>query len=226
MTSMLAHRGWEVYLLPRTVDDTDTGASISEDQGWSEAVNAIVTARSRLGEDVIVLAADVGASLTLAALSQMKPPLAMAMFSPASPRHLGDAFARSLGFFAKRRFRRGSGEVAPTPALANAAFQPTDIATEPRRLINDLIAGVPFDAPSEHPPAIVFAPDGADPLVGADHAMDFATTQYARVAPSKLRGRWWPSLSWEDACAEAHRFLILTLSDRVVEFPDEIINDD
>jgi hypothetical protein len=55
--------------------------------------------------------------------------------------------------------------------------------------------------------------------------MTFADSQFSKASRSRLNGRWWPSLGWEPACEEAHRFLILTLSDRVVDFPDEIIND-
>jgi len=152
MTSMLAHRGWEVYLLPRSPDDASGGASgIPADQSWAEAVDAVATARSRIGEEVIILAADIGASLTLSALPSMKAPLALALFAPAAPQHLGEALSRSLGFFARRRFRSHSGSVAPPPALAEAAYQSSDISNEPHRLLDEMIGGQPFAAPANHP---------------------------------------------------------------------------
>ena len=72
----------------------------------------------------------------------------------------------------------------------------------------------------------MFAPDDSDPLVSCEHALTFATSEYANASDTRLQGRWWPSLAWEQAGEEAHRFLILTLGDRVVEFPDEIIDDE
>lgn len=225
MTSMLAHRGWEVYLLPRVLDETTTGAA-PRDQSWEQAVAAITRACSQLGDEVIILAADIGASLTLAALPSMKAPLALALFAPAAPQHIGESLSRGLGFFGRRRLRRHLGRVAPEASLACTAYQKTDIADEPHRFVKELLAGVSFVAPAEHPPTIVFVPDGSDPLVSAEHARGFAATDYAKTAPSQLHGRWWPSLGWDAVCQETHRFLILTLSDRVVEFPDEIISDD
>ncbi len=84
------------------------------------------------------------------------------------------------------------------------------------------MAGVAFDRPSEHPPALVFVAEG-DPLVAGEESLAFTDTPYSRTAPSRLAGHWWPSSRWEPIADEIHRFLILTLADRVVEFPEEVL---
>jgi pimeloyl-ACP methyl ester carboxylesterase len=222
-TSTLAHRGWEVYLLPRSPLEGDEEAPADFDQTWSQSCDAVERVASNLGDKVIVFGADVGAGLALATLDRIRP-MALGLFAPAEPAHVGGAFSRTMGMFEKRRFKKASGPVEAPNAYAKTAYQEVDIVAEPRSFVRELIDGVPFSRPDVHPPAIVFGV-AADPLVENDHAMSFADTQFSKASRSGLNGRWWPSLGWEAACEEAHRFLILTLSDRIVDFPDEIIGD-
>jgi hypothetical protein len=74
------------------------------------------------------------------------------------------------------------------------------------------------------PPTIVFGAQN-DPLVDTEHSLGFADGHVAKAAKARLVGRWWPSMGWEAASEQAHRFLILTLADRVVEFPEEILGE-
>jgi pimeloyl-ACP methyl ester carboxylesterase len=227
-TSMLAHRGWEVYVLVRQpVEDDDEPSSASVDRDWARTLDAAALAAKRLGDKVIVFGADIGASVALSVASVTNP-MALALFAPAEPAHVGSALARGLGFFERRRFNAGAGAagttVAPPANLAKELPHPKAAGAEPRALIDDLVAAKSFARPLLHPPAIVFAPE-RDPLVAADHSLGFAGTPQAKAAKARLAGRWWPMSGWQAACDEAHRFLILTLGDRVVEFPDEIIND-
>ena len=210
MTSMLAHRGWNVYLLPRP-----------EGGGWRQAIDSAARAATELGEQVIVFGSDIGASLALAASPRVRP-LALALFAPATPEHVGIAYKQQLGWIARRRTAKGATAVSPPSSVAKALRRASDVAEESAELVADLVDGVGFERPGEHPPAIVFAPDG-DPLVSSEHALEFAGTPYARAARTRLRGRWWPSDGWEPVTDDVHRFLILTLADRVVEFPEEII---
>ena len=98
------------------------------------------------------------------------------------------------------------------------------MGSEPRGLIDDLMRGVTFEPPALPPPAIVFSPED-DPLVDHGHALEFARNEYSKPSSTRLAGRWWPATRGQEVADAVHRFLILTLSDRVVEFPDEIIND-
>jgi alpha-beta hydrolase superfamily lysophospholipase len=226
-TSMLAHRGWEVYVLVRQpIEDDDTSAA-SIDRDWAGTLDAATRAVKRLGDKVIVFGADVGASVALS-VAAATGPMALALFAPAEPEHVGAALTRSLGFFERRRFNAaaaaGVAPVAPPAKLAGEMPHPKAAGLEPRALIDDIVAAKSFSRPLLHPPAIVFAPE-RDPLVAADHSLGFAGTPQAKAAKARLAGRWWPMSGWQAACDEAHRFLILTLGDRVVEFPDEIIND-
>ena len=129
-----------------------------------------------------------------------------------------------LGFFERRRFAAQTGPVLPPATIAHTAPHPHAPGAEPRALVDDLLSAGAFHRPALHPPAIVFMPTD-DPLVAAKHALTFAGPPHAKAARARLAGRWWPMSGWQAACDEAHRFLILTLGDRVVEFPDEIIND-
>jgi hypothetical protein len=221
MTSMLAHRGWNVYLLPRASDvpSADAGA----DYGWEAALTTAAAVARGLGDKIVVFGADVGASLALSLLDRLHP-LALGLFAPVEPGQAARAFERSLGMLARRRARKQTSPVAAPAALAKRVHRVTDASVEPQRFMQDLIGGVAFSAPAEHPPAIVFAPE-EDPLVAREQALAFTHTPYAKLAPTRLYGRWWPSSRWEPIADEVHRFLILTLADRVVEFPEEIIED-
>jgi hypothetical protein len=114
--------------------------------------------------------------------------------------------------------------VAPPTRIAKSAPLPTSAGAEPRALVKDLVAGIAYTRPVATPPTIVFATSD-DPLVASAHAASFAETPHAKLARTSLAGRWWPTSQWQPACDEAHRFLILTLGDRVVEFPEEILAD-
>jgi len=219
ITSMLAHRGWDVYILPR-----DAGAGDAADQvGWDSTIDRAARAITGLGGSVIVIGADLGAAIALSLPDEARP-LALGLFAPTNPDALAAAYTNSLGFLARRRERRASGPVAAPGPIASTAREARFMQPESRALLDDIQAGVGFSPPATHPPAIVFAPD-ADPLVATEEAAGFARNDYSKPARSRLRGRFWPTSGWEPACDDFHRFLILTLSDRVVEFPDEIIND-
>jgi len=219
MTSMLAHRGWNVYLLPRPATTDATGSTAG---GWRTALTTAVRVASNLDTKVVVFGADIGASLALGLLADIRP-LALALFAPAEPGHAADAYRKALGFFGRMRGQAGPDVAAPA-SIAKTAPRPTDPGTEPRAFVQDLIFAGDGLRPTTHPPALVFAPEN-DPLVAAEHAQSFAATPYAKLARAKLSGRWWPSSRWEPVADEVHRFLILTLADRVVEFPDEVIED-
>ena len=223
MTSMLAHRGWNVYLLPRAEIDDRGAAHIDDEYGWQRAVDAAATAAARVGDQVIVLGADIGATLALSILDRVRP-LALGLFAPADPAHVGDALERNRGFLARRLARKAGGPVTPPASIARTIHRETDSIGEPRMLVADLTASGDSQRPTDHPPAIVFAV-GEDPLVAHEHALSFTTSPYSKPARTVLQGRFWPSSGWEPVADDVHRFLILTLADRVVEFPDEIINE-
>jgi hypothetical protein len=226
-TSMLAHRGWEVYTLARQAIEGDDEPIGGGDHDFAELVDLTIRAIDKLGDKVIVFGADVGASIALAALERARP-MAMALFAPADRRHAGEAYARSLGFLERRRTAKAPGPIEPPAALKRGAPLPTLPAAEPRALVRSLLddaAGAKATPDADSlPPTIVFGV-GDDPLVANDHAAAFVRGPHMKLASTHLSGRWWPTLAWRDACDESHRFLILTLGDRVVEFPDEILED-
>ena len=41
VTSILAHRGWEVYLLPRVVQDMVSGEVQATDRSWNQALDDV-----------------------------------------------------------------------------------------------------------------------------------------------------------------------------------------
>jgi pimeloyl-ACP methyl ester carboxylesterase len=223
LASILAHRGWEVYLLPRVVRDMASGNVEQEDKSWDEALADVVKASERLGEKLIIFGSDVGAAMALATLEQTRP-MALGLFAPTEPARAAASFSNSLGFMDRRRFNKQTGPlVEPTGTAVRDAFQKSDISPEPATFMGDLAAGVDFARPATQPPSIVFGTQN-DPAVDTEHSLGFADGQVAKEAQARLVGRWWPSIGWEAASEQVHRFLILTLSDRVVEFPDEIIN--
>jgi pimeloyl-ACP methyl ester carboxylesterase len=223
-TSMLAHRGWEVYVLVRQAvegEEEPDASALARD--WERTLDSARRAARKLGEKVIVFGADIGAAVALATAAETGP-MALALFAPAEPRHVAAALTRSLGFFERRRFPGDVDAVAPPASLAKQLPHPNAAGAEPLPLVRDLLAAPALARVASHPPAIVFAP-ADDPLVATDHALGFAAGAHAKTAKARVNGRWWPMSGWQAACDEAHRFLILTLGDRVVEFPDEIIND-
>ncbi len=220
ITSMLAHRGWDVYILTRqSRNDDSSGRACS----WEAAVDEVAAAARGLGEKLIVLGADVGASIALA-VSGRAPALALGLFSPVEPHALGCNLLGSVGYLGRRRFRSGQGPVVPPRSLARLLAVSGHCAPEPRAFVEDLLRGVAFERPEAHPPAVLFAP-ADDPLVSQQQAMEFAQGPFVRTSSTRLAGRWWPGSGWEPVADAVHRFLILTLSDRVVEFPEEILAD-
>ena len=223
-TSMLAHRGWEVYVLVRQPiegEEESTAAVLERD--WQRTVDVAGRAARKLGDKVVLFGADIGASVALSVSAAVNP-MALALFAPAEPAHVGAALKDNLGFLERRRFMQQPGAVLPPAKLAAKAPHAQAPGAEPHALMSDLLGTISFRRPAQHPPAIVFAPN-ADPLVASEHALDFAGSPQAKAARARLEGRWWPMVGWQGACDEVHRFLILTLGDRVVEFPEEIIAD-
>jgi alpha-beta hydrolase superfamily lysophospholipase len=234
LTTMLAHRGWEVYSLVRQPVEGDDEPLGGDDRDWTETVHVARRAAKRFGDKYILFGADVGASIALAVAEEVRP-LAMALFAPADPPHVGAAYARALGFFEKRRARRERGPLGPPASLRRAAPLPSLPALEPRSLVESMLAdaaasqaSVPRRAEAPRatgappPPRIVFGVTD-DPLVATEHASAFVDGPHAKLASTTLSGRWWPTTEWQAACDEVHRFLVLTLGDRVVEFPDEVL---
>ena len=223
LTSILAHRGWEVYLLPRVVRDMASGKVRESDKSWNEALDDVAQAAEKLGDKLIIFGSDVGAAMALATLERTKP-MALALFSPTEPSRAAKSLNDSLGFLGRRRFAKQTGTLIDAPEKhTQDAYQKTDIIAEPRTFLEDLSKGVEFSRPTTQPPSIVFGVQN-DLIVDTAHSLSFADNEVAKAAQSQRVGRWWPSIGWEPASEQAHRFLILTLADRVVEFPDEIIN--
>ena len=221
LSSLLAHRGWEVYLLPRTFEvSADRSGRV---ESWNAASTAVEQAIDALGKKVILLGADVGASLALANCASQDV-LALALYAPTAPATLAARLTKTLGFGGKRKFSNLTGDISPSDRLMKKAFQQQDVAPETAEFLQSL-PNAPLSKPSRQPPTIVFKNDETDDLVQPSDSDGFVSTERAKTSPTALAGRWWPSTGWENATNETHRFLILTLSDRVVEFPDEIIND-
>ncbi len=218
---MLAHRGWEVYLLSR--DPSARSADNLPEQNFASSVNDAIEASAKLGDKLILFGADVGASIALQAATEHRP-MAMALFAPSTPAALGRRYAKTLGFLGRRKQATSGLGVTPPQTIARRCRGREDICAEPRALISELQTGVTSIRPNPAPPAIVFVP-GGDALVDTQEALAFAKQKTARAAAMKLAGRWWPSLQGPNVADEVHRFLILTLGDRVVDFPDEIIED-
>lgn len=225
-TSMLAHRGWEVYSLARqALDSEGDGPSGGSDDDWERVVETASRAARKLGEKLILFGADIGASVALR-VAETTRPMAMALFAPAAPGHAAAAYEGQLGFFERRRKQPASPVEAPA-RIRQAAPLPDLVAAEPRALLDSLAGARAADSRADEqaaPPCIVFGV-ADDPLVASDHAACFVRDTHTRIARTTVNGRWWPTTDWQSACDEAHRFLILTLGDRVVEFPEEILAD-
>ncbi len=230
LTAMLAHRGWEVYFLPRVPTGADA-VTAPDDYGWQASLDTAEQAFRHLGEKVIVFGADVGAGLALGLLERVRP-MALALFAPSEAAELGAHFSKTLGMMGRRRFKSATGPVSAPATITNQSTKAGDLIEEPRGLLLDLTgrgttaAGPPAQPGSAQtqPPTIVFAP-GIDDLVTTEHALEFAGSEVAKPSQVRLNGRWWPSVQGHNVADEVHRFLILTLSDRIVEFPEEILAD-
>ncbi|MFT4572185.1 MAG: pimeloyl-ACP methyl ester carboxylesterase [Candidatus Binatia bacterium] len=220
VTSVLAHRGWEIYCLARTMLDQDGEELITEDDGWERAQEKVVQIAGELGDKVIIFGADVGAALALS-VADKTTPLALALMAPAHPQQLASSYRASQGLLGRLRPGTPGKPVAAPAALAKQAAFEQFVVDEPGRLLAEL-GDVP-NLTGTSIPRIVYAPLN-DPLVDTDASSAFGQEPGARLAPTRLDGRWWASDPGSVA-DEIHRFLILTLGDRIVEFPDEILED-
>ncbi|HYC00299.1 MAG TPA: hypothetical protein VEC57_14275 [Candidatus Limnocylindrales bacterium] len=224
VTSMLAHRGWEVYCLTRVMPDREGDPRILDDS-WEGARARIAQVAARLDSPLVLFGSDAGAALSLSVCGEL-PVLALAMFSPSEPAALAAAHHKTLGLRQRLLGRGGAGAdatVAPQPQLVGEKVEPSDILEEPAGFV-DALAGTSFARPEKHPPALVFVSEN-DPLVPHDQAMQFVREPYAKASRMRLNGRFWPVTGGANVADEVHRFLILTLGDRVVDFPDEILDD-
>lgn len=220
VTSVLAHRGWEVYCLARTMLDEDGEHLITEDDGWAQSLAKARKVADELGDKIIYLGADVGAALAIE-LARDHPPLAMGLFAPSQPKALATRYRGMQGLFGRLASAKGSKPVAPPSVLAKQApFEQFTVA-EPARFLADLSA-LP-DLEDCGVPSIVFAAEG-DPLVAKEESEAFGRAEKSKLAANLLDGHWWSSDPGPVA-DQIHRFLILTLGDRIVEFPDEILED-
>ncbi|HYC56090.1 MAG TPA: hypothetical protein VEL28_14240 [Candidatus Binatia bacterium] len=222
VTAMLAHRGWEVYCLTRIMPDREGDPRVLDDS-WEGARGRIGQIAQRLETPLILFGSDVGAALALNVCREL-PVLALAMFSPSEPAALANAHRQSLGLRQRVFGTASTGEtISPQAAMISEKIQPSDIAEEPSRFLESLSAAS-FARPERHPPALVFASEN-DPLVAHEHALQFAREPWAKASRMRLNGRFWPVLGGANVADEVHRFLILTLGDLVVDFPDEILED-
>ncbi len=221
LTSMLAHRGWEIYVAERSAED--------EDHGWDACASRLAEIARGLDEPPILLGADLGAALALSIAKDVGA-LALVLFAPATPAELAKRrpsprdrrWGRLAGALSRKP--QPSGPSAHVPEeLERLAPWPEAAVAEPRRLLGEL-ADRPFSVDEQGPPSLVFAP-ADDPLVTREGALAFATESFAVAARSQLDGRFWPAHAPQKLADEVHRFLILTLGDRVVDFPDEILED-
>lgn len=223
-TSLLAHRGWELYCLPRTTLDEDGEELITEDDDWQRCRAKVIEVASQIGDRVILLGADLGAGLALSVVNEVNP-LALALFSPCAPAQLGTAQAKPRGgFFSRLRGGADNSELTPvaSPTLLDEKTDPDHLLPEPLPLLRDLPT-CELNVPRDHAPTIVFNSSN-DPLVPQGAPQDFLNHERARTAKTGLNGHWWPAQPASVSVAdEVHRFLILTLGDRIVEFPDEIL---
>ena len=106
ITSMLAHRGWDVFLLPRPSDDREHGWNQSVQQ-VSEVAEGLASSVGRTG-NVVILGADVGACVALT-VSQQVESLALGLFAPCEPLEAAGAYDRAMGMLERRRARRHHG---------------------------------------------------------------------------------------------------------------------
>ena len=218
LTSMLAHRGWELYFLGRGPED---GGQL----GWQDNIDRIAEAGTALGGQVIVLGADLGAALALAAAVPASPTssinaMALALFAPSRPSQLAASLKTS-----RPMLERSGGPWQGAPrSISSQSLQPSHQAREAALLLEEAALS-DFEIPVTHPPALVFTAEG-DALVPPEESGRFAAGPYSEQARGRLAGRWWAAAGQAAVADELHRYLILTLGDRVVEFPEEILAQD
>ena len=212
LTSMLAHRGWELYFLGRGPED---GGRL----GWQDNIDRMDEAAAALGGQVIIFGADLGAALALAAVASTRP-MALALFAPSHPPQLAASLKTARAMLERSG---GPWQGAPKSVLSQSA-QPSHQAKEAALLLEEAPLS-DFEIPVEHPPALVFVAEG-DTLVSPEESERFAVGPYSKQAHGRLAGRWWAAAGQTAVADELHRYLILTLGDRVVEFPEEILAED
>lgn len=240
LSSSLAQRGWELYLLPR--QPLDARAHPAQAVATIQDLTALTLRVAReLHEKVIVFGADLGGHVALELAEELEP-LALVLFCPCSPVELGVRYSRSLGLLRRLGLRaapRSSRGLLPPASLRRGPIPEEWIEAEPEGLLEDLLLAAksrPARGRSTAPrprasesdartcPTLLFDADG-DPLVARDTvvAREGPVTKLARTV---LAGRYWPAQGGQPLADEVHRFLILTLGDRVVEFPDSVFDDD
>jgi len=241
LTTRLAHRGWELYLLPRdggSGDQKSPGATsldglveqtarVAEQlarrtrQGYAPADNS--DAETNAG--IIVFGADLGAHLA-AELTTRVQPMATVLFSPVAPAVLGESWQRSRGMMQRWRPGKANPGVAPKGVIGTARSN-SWLSEEPDWLLAALMLAGPGkssaesgDGNGEDVPTLMFSAED-DPLVKLAAAPSRAS---AKLSDTTLPGHWWPAVAPQQLADELHRFLVLTLGDRVVEFPDSVFD--
>jgi hypothetical protein len=219
LTSMLAHRGWAVYGLGRWDWDRD-GDLVPRAGHWDELVEQAQDVSRALEGSAIVLAADVSAAIAIA-LARQGLASALALFAPVPPAQAFARAARCRGWIERWR---GPGCNRTRPAGVDAPAIAAWGQEEPAGWFDSLEFAVVHDAGARQAPIAIFEAS-EDPLVEATAGPAWIGSSTASVASTRLRGRWWPAQQGAAVAAEVHRFLILTLGDRIVEFPEEIFQD-
>jgi len=244
-TTRLAHRGWELYLLPRaggSGDQKSAGATSLEglveqtarvaeqlarraSQGYAPADNE--DAETNAG--VIVFGADLGAHLAVELAANVQP-MATVLFSAATPCQLGESWQRARGLLQRWGVGKARPGAAP-PGVAGSARSDNWLSEEPDWLLPELLSAAVTPTDSAAPadtgdhaagavPTLLFSSPN-DPLVEA--GADWSRVS-AQISDTLLPGHWWPALARQHLADEVHRFLVLTLGDRVVDFPDSIFD--
>ncbi len=241
LTTRLAHRGWELYLLPRD------GSSSDQESAGATSLDGLVEQTARVAEQlarrasqgyapadsedaetnvgVIVFGADLGAHLA-AELTARVQPMATVLFSSVPPAVLGESWQRSRGLL--QRWRPGKANPGVAPAgVAGTARSNSWLSEEPDWLLTELMSATPGKSSAEgggsdgkDVPTLMFSADD-DPLVQLAAVPSRAT---AELSDTALPGHWWPAVAPQQLADELHRFLVLTLGDRVVDFPDSVFD--
>ena len=84
---------------------------------------------------MIIFGADIGAAVALAIAEEVRP-MALALFAPADPAHVGASVTAQTGFVEKHRRARLTGPVSPPARIAKSAPLPTSAGAEPRALVD------------------------------------------------------------------------------------------
>ncbi|NQY91891.1 MAG: hypothetical protein HRT46_09565 [Deltaproteobacteria bacterium] len=110
--------------------------------------------------------------------------------------------------------------------VAGTARSNSWLSEEPDWLLTQLMSASPGKSSAEgggdgtDVPALMFSADD-DPLVQLAAVPSRAP---AKLSATALPGHWWPAVAPQQLADELHRFLVLTLGDRVVDFPDSVFD--